>query len=139
MGAIRKEPTLSNVDIRILFPDRVRSFYSTDVRFAAEGLSGLAQPIRTQRRAVRNKAAMGAQMAVDGQSVNLIDYSNSGAQLSGTLRMRPHQQIRIVPAGSADAIVGKVVWSEMFGSARRPKYRWGVQFGSQVPLPQLLR
>ena len=133
---LRTEPLLSGLEIRTLSPERVTALCSGSAPIIPDALTNLARVVTSRRRTVRRQAPEGTQLEVNGQPMNLVDYSVYGVQFSGFERLRPRGRVRVILSSDPTTeIDGRVVWSEMFGAGTCPQYRAGVEFSGQPGQP----
>ncbi len=129
---LRTDPLLSGLEIRTLSPERVTALCSGSAPIIPDALTNLARVVTSRRRTVRHQAPEGTQLEVNGQPMNLVDYSVYGVQFSGFERLRPRGRVRVILSSDPTTeIDGRVVWSEMFGAGTCPQYRAGVEFSGQ--------
>jgi PilZ domain len=101
-------------------------------------------PGSERRAAARFERLSGAKVLINGEVVDLVDLSVTGAQVLSAMRvLRPSEAVQVKLWKEADAIScdGAIVWSsfETNGALHTPCYRAGITFGDagQRALEQL--
>lgn len=140
---LQTEPSLREMDIRVLSRDRFGALASTPSSSRGyPSLVALAHPIERGpiRRAARMKLSPAVETLVDGHAAQIIDLSIMGAQMVSPTVLRPNQRVRILlpDTNAAVRLQAAIAWAafERPDLANSPVYRVGLQFID--PDPQAL-
>jgi hypothetical protein len=142
INRIKADPTLANVEIRVVSHDSDYSRVSPR-RPGESGAGGTApaataaavptQPLdqRGTRRAARIRIAGKVEMLIDGNPALVVDLSIVGAQVVSPTILKPNQRVRIaLPDDLATMrFNAQVAWASFeIPSKTGPRYRAGIDF-----------
>jgi hypothetical protein len=137
LDCVRNDPSLSQVEIRVLPAESAAALASQHGHAASGALVALAHPMqpRMTRRAVRVKMPDGIEAIVDGRPVQLIDVSVHGAQVISWEVLKPTQRVRIMlEASTGTRFNAAVAWASYeLPRTTDPHYRAGVEFRDADP------
>lgn len=142
IGRIKHDPELAHAEIRVVAHDidhvRVvtRAPWEEPARQKADAPAPPADHVGT-RRAKRFRIRNGVEVLVDGDTAQVIDMSEIGAQVVLKRSLRPYQRVRVALSKAAGTPRWKaaVAWSryELRRGHAEGLYRVGIEFTEADP------
>ena len=133
---IKADPLLGGCDIRVLAVDMPAPAPENVVEPSMQPEVNVAQaptvapvPERTAPAASAPEIAGGVELLIDGNSATLIELTTSGAQVTSTTSLKPHQRVRVTLPGSTPInLNGEIAWAMFEMPAGGHRYRAAVTF-----------